>query len=146
YALMLMAERRFESARAALRAVADPQGERFGAFVAGVMAAQAEAEAMALLAALRAQIAARQWTNAFARLLALDLRYTNTTTFLAAGTELSAAHDQLLALPPAAGTADAAARVAVCEARRAVGSASWERALNLVNAADAQLAAVAPSG
>jgi serine/threonine-protein kinase len=138
-ALLAMAEGRVEPARTAFQNMGDPAAEPFKLMMAGIAEAQAERDAAATLADLRAQIEAQQWLVAFARLLALDTRYTNTVTFAAAGSELAAARNQLMAAPPAAATADPAARLALGEIRRAIEAHDWKRALAIFTAQDAQL-------
>jgi serine/threonine-protein kinase len=138
-ALLAMAEGRVEPARAALQAMSDPATGPFKLMMTGIAEAQAERDAVATLADLRAQIEAQQWPVAFARLLALDTRYTNTVTVAAAGSELAAAREQLLAAPPGAATADAAARLASKEIRRAADTRDWKRAMALFAKLDAAL-------
>jgi serine/threonine-protein kinase len=138
-ALLALAEGRVEPARAALQAMSDPAAEPFKLMMAGIAEAQAERDAVATLADLRAQIEAQQWPIAFARLLALDTRYTNTVAVAAAGSDLAAAREQLMAAPPSAATADSAAWLAVGEIRRAADARDWKRAMVLFAKLDAPL-------
>ena len=138
-ALLALAEGHVEPARAALQNVAGPAAEPFKQMMTGIAEAQAEREAVATLADLRAQLAARQWPAAFARLLTLDTRYTNTVAVAAAGSDLAAARDRLLAAPPSATTAEPAARLALAEAGRATDARDWKRALAVFATLDAQL-------
>ena len=138
-ALLALAEGRVEPARAALQNMADPAAEPFKQMMAGIAEAQAEREAVATLADLRVQLDARQWPVAFTRLLTLDSRYTNTVAVAAAGSELAAAREQLLAAPAGAATAEPAARLALTEIRRAADARDWKRAVALFTTLDAHL-------
>lgn len=138
-ALLALAEGRVEPARAALQNMGDPAAEPFKLMMGGIAEAQAERDAVATLADLRAQLEAQQWPAAFARLLTLDTRYTNTVAFAAAGSDLAAARDKLLAAPPSAATADPTARLALAEIRRATEGRDWKRAMVLFTTLDAQL-------
>ncbi|MCX6910637.1 MAG: hypothetical protein NTY01_21710, partial [Verrucomicrobia bacterium] len=138
-ALLALAEGRVEPARAALQNMGDPVAEPFKLMMAGIAEAQAERDAVATLADLRAQLEAQQWPAAFARLLTLDTRYTNTVAVAAAGSDLALARERLLAAPPGAATADPAARLALSEIRGAAEGRDWKRAMALFATLDAQL-------
>ncbi|MBI5688230.1 MAG: serine/threonine protein kinase [Verrucomicrobia bacterium] len=145
-ALLALAEGRVEPARVAFQNMSGPAAEPFKLMMAGIAEAQTERDAAATLADLRAQIEAQQWPVAFARLLALDTRYTNTVAVAAAGSELAAARSQLMAAPSGAATADPAARLALGEIRRAIEAHDWKRALAIFTTLDAQLDDAAVSG
>ena len=136
-ALLTLAEGRPGPANAVLQNANGKAAEPFKQMMTGIAEAQAEREAVAMLGDLRTQLDARQWPTAFANLTALDTRYTNTVAVAAAGSELAAARDQLLAAPATAVTVEPAARLAITEIGRAADARNWKRALAIFATLDA---------